>query len=184
MTILGIDILSESVSSSYDKFVFAGVITVLTAGRAVRGSRNNRRRCDGNPAAARDLPLPMTSFGASRPFRVGFPTPVAVKPRSRLLCRVPGRLWRSPTAEVMVLREMLADLVVLVRVGHTDYNLQYRIRSESPDERHSELAYPRRLVRQLQLRGSLPMHFCTGALIMTSANRCCSGTSAKAITAI
>ena len=66
-------------------------------------------------------------------------------------------------AEVVASGEMLANLLVLVRIGRTDYNLLHRVRSESPDERHPELAYRRRLVRQLQLRGSLPMHFCTGA---------------------
>jgi hypothetical protein len=58
-------------------------------------------------------------------------------------------------AEGVASRAMLADLFVLVPLGRTDYNLQHRIRSESPDGRHSELAYRRRLVRQLQLRGSL-----------------------------
>jgi hypothetical protein len=49
-------------------------------------------------------------------------------------------------AEAVASRAMLADLLVLVPLGRTDYNLQHRIRSESPDGRHSELAYRRRLV--------------------------------------
>ena len=44
--------------------------------------------------------------------------------------------------------------------GKTCHGLRHRIRSESPDERHSELADRRRVVRQLRLRGSLPEHFC------------------------
>jgi hypothetical protein len=77
-------------------------------------------------------------------------------------------------AEVMASREMLLDIPVLVRFksnptatpGQCRQNLlwsPHRIRSEGPDERHSELAYRRRLVRQLQLRSTLPAHLCPGA---------------------
>ena len=79
----------------------------------------------------------------------------------RLKRETAGDVYVSGSA--MLVRAMLADLLVLVPLGRTDYNLQHRIRSESPDGRHSELAYRRRLVRQLQLRGSLSVHLCTGA---------------------
>src|SRR5882724_1115199 len=85
-----------------------------------------------------------------------------VFPRTRPCAPAPGRLWRLAMAEGVASRAMLADLLVLVPLGRADYNLQHRIRSESRDGRHSELAYRRRLVRQLQLRGSLPLHLCTG----------------------
>src|SRR6516165_5229765 len=45
----------------------------------------------------------------------------------------------------------------------TGYNPPFPTRPERPDERLSELAYRRRLVRQLQLCGSLPVHLCPGA---------------------
>ena len=35
----------------------------------------------------------------------------------------PGRLWRPPMAEVVRSRAVLADLLVLVPLGRTDYNL-------------------------------------------------------------
>ena len=39
----------------------------------------------------------------------------------------------------------------------------YPLRTEAPDERYSGLAHCRRVVRQLQLRGCLSVHLCTGA---------------------
>lgn len=78
---------------------------------------------------------------------------------------------------------MLADLWVLLppdcnspkkrsdSASKTDNSLQHRTRSENPDGRHSELAYRRRLVRQLQLRGSLPLPLAVGSSPTAPAQR-------------
>jgi len=73
-------------------------------------------------------------------------------PEPDLCAWVPGRLWRPPIAEVTASREMLADLWCSSRqaqfprkrsdsASKTEYSLHHRVRSESPDGRHSELAY-------------------------------------------